>query len=113
MTSLMVGLDYIMAPADVTCPECGAPRGITCRTSAAEYRPRRRPKAHAARAKLARDYRRLAELGEMLDLGTSPDVDDAEHLSRFGDEREQDLALELLAVATRLSYREPGDEEAA
>jgi hypothetical protein len=98
---------------DVTCPECGAARGVECRV--ATWGSIKRDRAHSERVALAGDYRSLQRLGE--DLGTEPgefpDLDEAEYLSRFGDERERGLAKRLLAVAEKLKYREPGDEEGA
>ena len=100
-----------MDTLDVTCPECGATPGVGCRIST--WGSIKRAKSHQARAEVAADWRRLAELGEILGIGKSPDLDEAEHLSRFGDDDERPLAAKLVVLAEQLGYREPGDEEAA
>lgn len=105
-----------MDTLDVTCPECGATPGVGCR--AATWGSVKRARVHEARGELASDWSSLARMGEELGLVTSdasdyPDLDEAEHLSRFGDDDERGLARRLLVLAERLGYREPGDEEAA
>lgn len=100
-----------METLDVTCPECGATPSVDCRV--ATWGSIKRPTAHDARVELAADWRSLAKMGEELGIGESPDLDEAEHMARFGDEDERPVARKLLALADRLGYREPGDEEAA
>lgn len=103
-----------MDTLDVTCPDCGATRGVGCRV--ATWGSVKRASAHDARTELAASWRSLFRLGTELGVGSQdcgPDLDDAEHLLRFGEDDERDLARRVLALAERLGYREPGDEEAA
>lgn len=100
-----------MEALDVTCPDCGSTRGVECRIST--WGSIKRKTYHDARYELAADWRALAKMGEELVDDESPDLDDVEHLARFGDDDERFLARRLLALADRLGYSEPGDEENA
>ncbi len=103
-----------MDTLDVTCPDCGATRGVDCRIPGWSIGSNRQ-RAHQGRSDLAADWRKLYALGQELEVGgeDGPDLAEAEYYSMFGDSAERRLANKILSLAETLGYCDPGDHEAA
>lgn len=102
-----------MKTIEVRCTECRALPGVMCRKTGPESEDSRG--YHRCRVELAQDWSRLFSLGESLGADdTGPDLHEVEFLVHFGSTpRERRVARELMDLAERVGYTEPGDQEAA